>query len=283
MTPAEVEAIKETIKVASQNKTWCEAIVSVIKTTNLATIKQAASSVNMSVSSFIAQFGVALSEPSKILRPILQNTHLTEGQATQYLYDAQKLVNNGVPEALRAGAGGAGAAATGVAAGKGAIILKGLAIIGGLIAFAVVSYYVAGVLGEWSADKPIEPGWNRPVYSSDFIATIDGVDVTNTLWSEPGTIRVVPWIYSPFYNHDCGGGVVHTKTFGEMCDFLNDEFFRDIYGNQNFFTYMVATRDRSVRGGWRHDQVICDREILYMKKVDSCPSSLDPILIEERV
>lgn len=198
MTPAEVEAIKKTIEIAAKDPAWCKAIASVIDSQAYVTIAQAANSVAMSVETFIGQFCVALSEPSKILRPILQNAHLTEGKATQYLFDAQKLVNSGVPEALRAGgaagAGGAGAAATGAAAGKGAIILKGLAILGGLIVFAVVSYYVAGAIGEWSADDPIgrtgkgdpetRAAWKAEQAASvarygDMIVTINGVDVTD--------------------------------------------------------------------------------------------------------
>jgi hypothetical protein len=201
MTPAEIETITKTIEIAAKDPTWCEAIVLVINSQTSATIVQAAKSVAMSVETFIAQFGVALSEPSKILRPILQNTHLTEGQATQYLYDAQRLVNNGVPEALRAGAagaGGAGAAATGAAVGKGAIILKGLAIVGGLLVFAVVSYYVAGYLGELVADDPIEPTWlgdpeARAAFQTEhedttygrLIATKNGVNVTHEKISKP--------------------------------------------------------------------------------------------------
>lgn len=265
LTPEQIEAvIKETIKVTSQNPAWREAIVTVMKTPNLPTITKAASSVNMSVSSFIRHFNVACWKAEEIIRPLLKEAKIfTTDEIDDLVIQGRILYRSGIPDVMRAGAGagGAGAAATGAAAGKGAIILKGLAILGGLIAFAVVSYYVAGYLGELAADKPIEPGWNRPVYG-DFIATMDGVDVTNALWSEPGQIYVIPWADMSFYNHNGGGREVYTKTFGEMCVFLNEELFRDIYGNQNYFTYMVATRDRSVSGGWRHDKVICDREIL---------------------
>ena len=319
MTPAEIEAIKKTIEIAAKNPTWCEAIVSVMKTPNLPTITQAASSVNMSVSAFISQFNVACWKAEEILRPILEEANLyTKTEIKNLVDQARILYRSGIPHVMRAGAagaGGAGAAATGAAAGKGAIILKGLAIVGGLIAFAVVSYYVAGYLGELWADDPIEPTWlgdpearaayqaeqgkkqhSVPIYSAHFIATIDGVDVTNTLWSsELSHIDPPYYVGEMYYNYLYGNNEVYTqKTYGEMCRIIDDKTIRDSWGNYASFVCTVASWDKTLPGyhdnypeykpgNWRHDELECKREILYMKKVDSYYSPFDPILIEERV
>jgi hypothetical protein len=106
LTLEEIEAIKKIIEIAAKNPEWCKAITLVIKTPNLATITQAASTVSMSVSSFINQFVVALSEPSKILLQILRNSSLKSGQIDTYMIDAAKLVRSGIPEVLRAGVAG---------------------------------------------------------------------------------------------------------------------------------------------------------------------------------
>jgi hypothetical protein len=203
LTPAEIEAIiKETLKVTGQNSAWREAIVTVMKTPNLPTITKAASSVNMSVSSFIRHFNVACWKADEIIRPLLKDAKIfTTDQIDDFVIQGRILYRSGIPDAMRAGgAGGAGAAATGAAAGKGAIILKGLAILGGLIVFAVVSYYVAGYAGELLADDPIERTWKgdpearaaweaeqaaHVVTYGDMRATIDGIDVTDDRLVEP--------------------------------------------------------------------------------------------------
>lgn len=262
LTPEQIEAVKETTKVISQDPAWRKAIVTVMKTPNLPTITKAASSVNMSVSSFIRHFNVACWKPDEIIRPLLKDAKIfTTNEIDDLVIQGRILYRSGIPDVMRAGAagaGGAGAAATWAAAGKGAIILKGLAILGGLIAFAVVSYYVAGYLGELWADDPIEPTWlgdpekraayqqaeqgkkqhSVPIYSAHFIATTEaGKDITNTVWSEPGVIYCDiggPRTWHNIYNYGDRRNVVHGITYGELCDIFEKTYEKTDYADMQY-------------------------------------------------
>jgi hypothetical protein len=246
MPPEQVEAIKKAIEIAAKDPAWCKAITSVIETPNLAKITEAASTVSMSVSSFINQFVVALSEPSKILRPILQNTHLTEGKATQYLFDAQKLVNSGVPEALRAGGAAGVGTTTVVATGIGATLINVAIGIGVIVIAGFVLWGVAGYVGEHWGDQPIEQTWIggsdiRNVYSAHFTATIDGQDVTNTIWSKPSYVSFSHGEGASLYNYGTGDNVVRGATYGEICDMYDKYRISRSYSPSTDLNYGVYT------------------------------------------
>lgn len=150
------KGIEETIKALSNDPTWRNAVVNVLKNPyNKDVIAKAAQSVNLPIDIFKSRFLTYCWDTKNLLVPMFkENARLyTPDQIERWLAYARVLGRH--PETL--GVGG-GTLTTGAGVGIGTKITVGFVIkwVAITIAVGIVTYYGFGYLGGLAADDPIE-------------------------------------------------------------------------------------------------------------------------------
>jgi hypothetical protein len=213
----------------------------------------------------------AFTEPDKYVVPLMKKHGKYFTSASKYGEKALEVHHSGILATLSAmtvgitpgtiWAGFAGTART-FLTGLGYAALAGVVILGAIMG----ANFIAESWGTHGADDPIEPTWIggsdiRNVYSAHFTATMDGRDVTNTLWSEPGFIALAFGESAYMYNYGSDNNVVRGSTYGEICDLIEKrERISRSLPPREIFTYAVHSQ-----GMWPDNyrfSVECTRKVV---------------------